>query len=754
MIRSSAFLPIAGETIPFDLLTIRRASDLYAFLSSDGVLYAEFVAAVCVDAYHEAIIFDVEAEVGQAPVADILRRERLAVVFTRADDQAPEVLSLRADFPQVPHLNLRLVEFPRSLCLYEQGWHEVRVRWTAAAFIERIREWLAHTSEGDLHGSDQPLEPLLIGPFERLVIPTDLWNDLQSAEKLVIYHHAADPRGGVYTARRPSKDAPGVPPRFVSTAFSCPPQRHGVIKLQPQSLVELHGLMAETGFDLIGALKPRLSAWQPDRTLLNSILIIIVFFPKTRAQGLDVETTEVWAFVTAKTVAEIGISLGIFGSHGGVVVPLIQAPDPRNQTSDTGGNDVPVSVLNPTPALSRALAAKLNGLQTEITSAMTVIGLGALGSQLIPHLVRAGYGNWTLIDDDVLLPHNVARHELTADAVGFRKAEAMSMWLNTILEEGAVTAAVSANVLSPGDKAEQIEAAMNGAEVIVDLSASLAVSRSLAATDRWSARRISLFLNPSGADLILLAEDRQREIPLDFLEMLYYREVIRNDALANHLQSPSGQIRYAQSCRDLTHIVPGELVALHAAIGSRALREAVSSDLASIRIWRAASDLTVSSLSITCPPPIRMHCGEWTLVSDSVVLNKVAGFRATRLPNETGGILIGHIDVERRTVYVIEALGSPPDSKEWPTVYIRGADGLSDAVADLQRRTGTMLQYVGEWHSHPDGYSCAPSGDDRRAFAWLTNLMRIDGFPSLMLIAGQDAQAWYVGTMEEASLDG
>lgn len=754
MSRNVTFLSIAGEAITPDRLTIRRAREVHAFLSSDAVLYSQFVAAVRVDADHEAIVFDVEAEVGQAPVADILSHERLAAVFNRADEQFPEVLSLRADFPQVPHLNLRLEEFPRSLCLYEQSWQEVRVRWTAASFIERIREWLAHTSEGDLHGNDQPLEPLLIGPFERLVIPTDLWNDLQSAEKLVVYHHAADPRGGVYTARRPSNFAPGPPPRFVSTAFSCPPQRHGVIKLQPQTLFELHDLMAATGFDLIESLKPRLAEWQPDRTLLNSFLIIIVFFPKTRAQDSVVENTEVWAFVAAKTVADIGISLGVFGSHGGVVVPLIQSPEPASQLPHITDKDVPVSVLNPTPALSRALAAKLNGLQTENTSAMTVIGLGALGSQLVPHLVRAGYGNWTLIDDDVLLPHNVARHELTADAVGFRKAEAMSMWLNTILEEGAVTRAVSANVLSPGDKAEQVEASMNGAEVIVDLSASLAVSRSLAANDRWSARRISLFLNPSGADLVLLAEDRRREIPLDFLEMLYYREVIRNEALAGHLQSPLGPIRYAQSCRDLTHVVPGELVALHAAIGSRALREAVSSDHASIRIWLAAPDLTVSSLSITCPPPIKMCCGEWTLVSDAELLNKVAGFRATRLPNETGGILIGHIDVERKTVYVVDALGSPPDSKEWPTVYIRGADGLSDAVADIQRRTGTMLQYVGEWHSHPDGYSCAPSGDDKRAFAWLTNLMQIDGYPSLMLIAGQAAQAWFVGTMEETVVDG
>jgi hypothetical protein len=174
----------------------------------------------------------------------------------------------------------------------------------------------------------------------------------------------------------------------------------------------------------------------------------------------------------------------------------------------------------------------------------------------------------------------------------------------------------------------------------------------------------------------------------------------------------------------------------------------ISEEQASIRIWLVAGDLTVSSISISCSPPIRRTFGEWTLVSDEEVLRKIAGFRAARLRNETGGILIGHYDVERKTVYVIDALGSPPDSKEWPTVYIRGAEGLNDAVADIQRRTSTMLQYVGEWHSHPDGYSCAPSGNDKRAFAWLTSLMQVDGYPGLMLIEGQNTRAWYIAVME------
>lgn len=500
--------------------------------------------------------------------------------------------------------------------------------------------------------------------------------------------------------------------------------------------------------DLIGGLKERIGTWYGKQDILHSFLVMIVLFPKTRKPGSEVESTETWAFITAKTVSDIGSSLGVSGSLNGVVVPLVGPAVSNKNANANSGADIPISILNPTQALSRGLAARFNGLPSELCTAITAVGVGALGSQLIPYLVRAGDGKWTLIDDDVLLPHNVARHALTADAVGFQKAEMMSAWLNTILDEPDVTRFINDNVLSPGKHAAEVEAALDHSEVIVDLSASLAVSRHLATASVWRARRISLFLNPRGSDLIVLAEDAERRFPLDVLEIFYYREVVQNAQLSTHLQNDSGPVRYARSCRDLTSEIPGELIGMHAAIGSRAVREALSSKGPSIRIWQASADLRVTPLSVPCPEPFRFQCGEWTVVSDESVLNTVFTLRGRRLPNETGGVLIGHFDADRKTVYVADILGSPPDSKEWPTVYIRGAEGLSASVTDIQGRTASMLQYVGEWHSHPDVCSCLPSAEDKRAFAWLVELMELDGYPGVMLIAGRKEHAWFLGKME------
>jgi molybdopterin/thiamine biosynthesis adenylyltransferase len=54
-----------------------------------------------------------------------------------------------------------------------------------------------------------------------------------------------------------------------------------------------------------------------------------------------------------------------------------------------------------------------------------IVGLGSLGSKIAVSLGRSGIRKFLLVDDDVLLPGNVCRHELSWEAVGMHKAEAV-----------------------------------------------------------------------------------------------------------------------------------------------------------------------------------------------------------------------------------------------------------------------------------------------------------------------------------------
>src|SRR6185437_11537326 len=98
------------------------------------------------------------------------------------------------------------------------------------------------------------------------------------------------------------------------------------------------------------------------------------------------------------------------------------------------------------------------------------------------------------------------------------------------------------------------------------------VARKLAYYDSTEKRRCSVFLNPSGSDLVLLCEDQERKSRLDWLEFQYYRELVNNDSLKSHFHWEHGRIRYARSCRDLTSDIPQGLIAMHSGIASQDLQ--------------------------------------------------------------------------------------------------------------------------------------------------------------------------------------
>jgi len=191
-------------------------------------------------------------------------------------------------------------------------------------------------------------------------------------------------------------------------------------------------------------------------------------------------------------------------------------------------------------------------------------------------------------------------------------------------------------------------------------------------------------------------------------------------------------------------------VTLHASLCSNALKQVLSEERTFAGIWNIQSTLhDVAFTPVPTSPLVEMRGGDWCIRTDEAFLAKLADFRAGKLPNETGGVILGAHDMKRRIVYLIETIPSPPDSEEWPTVYIRGCKGLAAEVARVETRTAGNLVYVGEWHSHPDGVLVLPSRDDMTAFSWLRAKMLSAGLPPLMMIVGQDGlTATYVEVME------
>jgi hypothetical protein len=549
----------------------------------------------------------------------------------------------------------------------------------------------------------------------------------------------------VFVAREPDNvlvRRGGLP--CVVIAVTSQPRPHGIIRSQPPTLRHLHDFLADGGVDLVGQLRERLLRWRTQGQLDGFSLIVVVALPKSRQIGGPAEDTEYRAFLCDRELARLRPEIGLVRRDGRAFgAGIVDGVDRVKM-----GEAVGLLPLDVTFSLGRDRAAELNGREGADGRRIVAVGVGALGSQVVMNLVRAGWGTWTLIDDDVLLPHNLARHASIGPAVGGAKAVSMQSLANWVVDGNPVERAVVADVLAPERNAAQVGRALGAADAILDCSASVAVARHLARDVASPARRASFFLNPSGTAAVLLVEDAERTIPLDALEMQYYRTLIERPELAGHLDPGSLPFRYGGSCRDVTMRLPQDAVALFAALGSRALSVALDRPGPTILIWQAnAEQLDVRSVRIQPQPVVVQRAEEWQIATDRGLLDVVAARRRDRLPNETGGVLVGAIDTLHRTVYVVDAIASPPDSTEWPTLYIRGYEGLTARLREIGAITRGMLEYVGEWHAHPNGHGCTPSKDDREAFAWLAQERRRDGRMPLMLIAGEDRFCWYLGRM-------
>lgn len=751
----SLYFDIGGELLLPEDLRIQKCSELAHNLQSSRIDFATIVECRK-EADSEWVIFDVDVEVAQVVRYPIQASERIAVRFSAQDDSSPAVYATRRDFPRVPHLNLQAQELPRSICLYAERYEEVKRYWTAPRFVHRIREWLALSSRGELHQDDQPLEPLLGDYAGHIVLPRTVLDadsapkslyvkcvSMASERRLFLVGKAEQPEGGGFD--------------ILASVRRTPPHTHGVIHRQPRTLADLAEILADTGLDLIADLRGQLKEWQAlDHLVLERRLLLVILVPMRRDDDGVPERIETWAFFlgdaatsgspdTDLRIRSLGQRIGLWEESGGQIGHLIQ-PDTTKRGADVG-----VDVLNVSWELTRAMAALLNGDESSAEFRVAVVGAGALGSQTTLHLARSGFGQWTVIDHDSLMPHNVARHALDGRFVGCNKAEALAFVANSIVGDENLFSALPIDVLTARTGSGELLGPLRECDAILDISTSVAVARMLACDVDSSARRASLFMTPSGQDLVLIAEDNERRLTLDALEMQYYRAAINDQALRGHMGEDEHRRRYGQSCRDVTSTLPQHLVGLHAAIAAGALRKRLRDPEATVTVWRADPDGGVCRAAVTTWPVIRQQVGGWNVVTDEGFLAKLAAFREQKLPNETGGVLLGAFDLERSILYLADALPSPPDSEEWPTLYIRGSSGLREAVDHVQDMTHGMIEYVGEWHSHPCGARTAASQDDLQVFAWLTSLMEADGLPAVMIIVGDPGRtSCYVGEIKSA----
>lgn len=729
---------IFGDPCPDDRFSSIYSKAFVKFLRGPDVNGTARIISCRSSEVAETVICEIDVVLPQHPLADIQEKELVACRFPTGRCNSPDVSALRDSFPRLPHQNLQAEGKPKSLCLNATPWSESKHLWSPSSFLESIRMWLSRAAAGTLHSPGQPREPVLAIPDGFLLLPSSV--DFKDLDKLhVVSDFETNPL--VMWGEVANPDAKPKLGSFKLVCFEMPPREHGLIETIPANLLDLENLCNLAGFDLRHALSEKVkhiaSAGRSETSEFSFNLLLLLRFPVTGSEDPGTTTQEDWAFVIGRAL-DVGVALGVIAETDGMVAPLIGQPQP----SEDSIKSLVVTSIAPFRKLDEKQLLTSSGLSIPYPP-VAVIGVGSLGSKCIETLARQGLSKAVLIDGDRLFPHNTARHALFGDSVGHPKTKALAHLLRLLHDsepnpntDGFVP--ICDHFKSPAS--EEITIAISGAEYILDFSASVDVSRTLSQQGSLP-RCFSAFIAPGAETFFIHKEDSERKIRLDWLEAITLRAIVEDKRLRLAYTRNSGKIWYGGSCREVSTILPNQNVSLFAAVAAGVFTR--HHNLAEAKCIGYSLDpetMALEGVEIEPTTPRVFKSNGWTIRFDSKIIDEMQAMRVAAFPNETGGVLLGVLDRERMSCCVLLASDSPLDSQTWPDAYVRGVDGLRGYVDDIVRLTAGQLQYIGEWHSHPEGCSNRPSNTDREALRILTDIMGREGLPAVSFIVGENTE--------------
>jgi len=680
----------------------------------------------------------------QNPVG-IRFREPLALRFFKNAAYAPETRALRKDFPVTLHQNHITAGEPASLCLYFGPWSATARSWTPQRHLARIQWWLAETANGTLHRSDQPPEQLYFESRHTLVLPPDFEDKVGQKDWVL----AVQPRTAESSYKRvlvctfkPLAQREAAP-QLSCIALTLPAVRHGPIERSPATLGELHDQFERRGAPFIDALLVEIQRVAEGTGLpvgAEVVTLLVLRVPVIKNPG-DTPKFETRGFLVAHGIGPLGELVQVLHKLNN---KYYKAALLHSAAPSSAWRDVAVELVEVVPAFSAALARRYSGVANAGPSGV-VAGVGALGSALANIWARQGWGRWTYIDPDLLMPHNLARHSAYELFVGRPKVDALRQLDRLLYPNVEPEAGIRASA-NAFDNAE-VKTAVESAQLIVDATTTFEVPRDLSARDGVG-RSLSAFITPSGQHSVLLMENASRTIRLDVLESQYYRFVLGAPWGADHLAGHAGDLWVGAGCRDVSAVISTDLIETHAAVLARQIRIQSEAPGAGIQVWRLNPQTGATETSeFGVSPPLCEGVEGLRVIWDEGLRTKIRDMREKGLPKETGGVLLGYFDMPKHTVYVVDALPAPPDSERGSGEFIRGVEGLEAAVEEASRRTGNVVTYVGEWHSHPRGVAPLPSSWDIDLMVHLATLLHEDGLPALMLIVGDSREQWLIGSV-------
>lgn len=187
-----------------------------------------------------------------------------------------------------------------------------------------------------------------------------------------------------------------------------------------------------------------------------------------------------------------------------------------------------------------------SGLNQEcLSKKITILGLGSVGSRVALYLARAGFSNFYFVDNDIMLPYNTLRHDLTSINVGEYKVYEIK---DKIINEINANVNIDCSTLNMlGQESTGAvdnflkECAMS--DVIIDCTAD---DNLLLLVDHVSTDKkipiISGTVIPGGLGNIVLYKNANANVNMDSILASFYQWKVNNNILAKQEADYSASI--------------------------------------------------------------------------------------------------------------------------------------------------------------------------------------------------------------------
>lgn len=135
-------------------------------------------------------------------------------------------------------------------------------------------------------------------------------------------------------------------------------------------------------------------------------------------------------------------------------------------------------------------------------------------------------------------------------------------------------------------------------------------------------------------------------------------------------------------------------------------------------------------------------CGGELRLSHGALLSVQDHIQSRGSSPEAGGILLGRLLLESNFVSVDGVTVPGPDDRQGRFSFFRAERPAQLAVNEAWARSGGTLNYLGEWHTHPED-DPTPSGRDLREWRRLVTIQKYEQGSLFFVIAGRRTiRAW------------